>query len=71
MSYQSETNDLRLAQEKYSLWITLNRPNASNAFSEKMIEELVRTLYKADQDKDIRSIIITGAGKHFCAGGDL
>lgn len=71
MKFTSSTTDLVLSQDKYTLWITLNRPDASNAFSEEMIAELVRNLYLADQDRNVRSIVITGEGKHFCAGGDV
>ncbi len=53
------------------LTLTLNRPEASNAFHLPMIEELVSTLDWADQNSDIRVIMITGAGKNFCAGGDI
>ena len=66
-----KTKQLLLKFENNTLWITLNRPEASNAFSIEMIEELVSTLYKADSESLVRSIVITGAGKHFCAGGDI
>jgi enoyl-CoA hydratase/carnithine racemase len=52
-------------------WITLNRPDACNALTIEMINDLVFQLEKFDIDNTIRSIIITGAGKHFCAGGDV
>ena len=64
MSLLTEFND-------HTLWITLNRPESSNAFDDEMIQRLVDELYKADQDSKIWSIVITGAGKHFCAGGDV
>ena len=51
--------------------LILNRPDASNAFSDEMITELCMVLREADQDPDVRVIIVTGAGKHFCAGGDV
>ncbi|MCO4753544.1 MAG: enoyl-CoA hydratase/isomerase family protein [Bacteriovoracaceae bacterium] len=51
--------------------ITLNRPEASNAFDEQMIEELVHCLNQFDEDNNVRCIILTGAGKNFCAGGDV
>ena len=70
MEYLS-SEDLLLKLVDKTLWMTLNRASASNAFSESMIAELVSNLYKADQDNKVRSIVITGAGKHFCAGGDL
>ncbi len=53
------------------LWVTLNRPQASNAFSDEMIQSLVTALPLADTDDRVRVFIITGAGKHFCAGGDI
>jgi 2-(1,2-epoxy-1,2-dihydrophenyl)acetyl-CoA isomerase len=53
------------------LWITLNRPKQSNAFSDEMITELCHLLRNADWDDEVRVIILTGAGKTFCAGGDV
>jgi 2-(1,2-epoxy-1,2-dihydrophenyl)acetyl-CoA isomerase len=52
-------------------WITLNRPKSSNALSSTMIGELIKALENFDYDTSIRSIVITGAGKNFCAGGDI
>ena len=51
--------------------ITLNRPEAHNAYSEEMVEHLVATIEHADGDAEIQCIILTGAGKSFSAGGDL
>ncbi len=51
--------------------ITLNRPEKLNAFSVEVLEELNAALDKAEQDEDIRAVIITGAGKAFSAGADL
>jgi enoyl-CoA hydratase/carnithine racemase len=70
MAYDNMT-DLQLAFKDHTLWITLERPDQSNAFSIEMIQNLVSTLYKADEDNNVRSIVITGSGKHFCAGGDV
>jgi len=53
------------------LTITLDRPDKSNAWTSEMIEQFVSELKAADKDTDIRVIIITGNGKHFCAGGDI
>jgi len=63
--------DLICERSNHILWITLNRPEASNAYSTSMVQNLVKTLREADFDKDIRVIVLTGAGKHFCAGGDI
>lgn len=51
--------------------VSLNRPNARNAYTSEMIEELCSALVQADEDSNIRCIIITGEGESFCAGGDV
>jgi 2-(1,2-epoxy-1,2-dihydrophenyl)acetyl-CoA isomerase len=51
--------------------ITFNRPQAMNAFTIEMNGEVQRALKDADEDKDIRVIVLTGAGRGFCAGQDL
>lgn len=63
--------DLICELKEYTLWITLNRPENSNAFSDEMIDGLVNCLERADFDNKVRTIVLTGAGKHFCAGGDV
>ncbi|HRE03776.1 MAG TPA: enoyl-CoA hydratase/isomerase family protein, partial [Ilumatobacteraceae bacterium] len=51
--------------------ITLNRPHRSNAISMEMLSQLADRLGEADLDKDVRAVILTGAGKAFCAGLDI
>ena len=51
--------------------ITLNRPQALNAFTPEMNRELQQILKDADEDKGIRCFLLTGAGRAFCAGQDL
>jgi len=51
--------------------ITLDRPKARNAYSDAMVDELVEALDRAEQDNDVRVVILTGAGSTFAAGGDL
>lgn len=51
--------------------ITLNRPERLNAISFAMLDSLSRALREADLDTDVRVIILTGAGRGFCAGLDL
>ncbi len=51
--------------------ITLNRPEALNAFGGTMREDLLALLRRAEADNHVRCIVITGAGKAFCAGGDI
>ncbi len=53
------------------LTITLNRPDRLNAFTQVMRDELIDAFDRADEDDDIRAIIVTGAGRAFCAGADL
>lgn len=64
-------DDLLLEKEGHLLWITLNRPSQSNAFSDEMITALCHVLRHADWDEGVRVIILTGMGKAFCAGGDV
>src|SRR3954463_15495942 len=53
------------------LTITLNRPDRLNAFTETMLNELIAAFDAADADDDVRAVIVTGAGRAFCAGADL
>jgi enoyl-CoA hydratase/carnithine racemase len=51
--------------------ITLNRPDRLNAFDRTMFTELVATFDATDADDDVRAVVVTGAGRAFCAGADL
>lgn len=51
--------------------VILNRPDKMNASNDTMSEELLNCFESIDNDKDVRTVIITGAGKAFCAGVDL
>ena len=51
--------------------ITLNRPEAFNAMSKEMAQELMAVSIACGEDEAVRAVLITGAGKAFCAGGDL
>jgi enoyl-CoA hydratase/carnithine racemase len=51
--------------------ITLDRPDTLNALTRRMLEELLEALERADADDGVRVVIVTGAGRAFCAGADL
>ena len=51
--------------------ITLNRPERLNAFNDTMRRELIELFDRIDEDDDVRAVIVTGAGRGFCAGADL
>ncbi|MEE2704332.1 MAG: crotonase/enoyl-CoA hydratase family protein [Myxococcota bacterium] len=67
MSY----NQIIYEVEDRILTLTLNRPDRLNAFTQTMLEELVDALDRSDADDEIRAVIVTGAGRGFCAGADL
>jgi enoyl-CoA hydratase/carnithine racemase len=51
--------------------ITLNRPDKLNAFTGKMMYEIIDAFDRTDADDSVKAVIVTGAGKGFCAGADL
>jgi enoyl-CoA hydratase/carnithine racemase len=53
------------------LTITLNRPEKLNAFTGTMMTEMIDAFRRANKDDAIRAVIVTGAGRAFCAGADL
>jgi enoyl-CoA hydratase/carnithine racemase len=66
-SYEQITYDV----ENFVATITLNRPDKLNAWTQKMEEELTAAIRGAAADDQVRVIILTGAGKGFCAGADM
>jgi len=52
-------------------WVTLNRPEVLNALNRATWRELAQAMDLADEDKEVRVVVITGAGRAFCAGDDI
>jgi enoyl-CoA hydratase/carnithine racemase len=67
MDFEQITTDLA----ERVLTITLNRPERLNAWTAQMGRELTEAFDRADADDGVRAIIVTGAGRGFCAGADL
>ena len=67
MTYQTLSTHL----EDRILQVTLDRPESMNAFTVEMANELVKVFNDASTDDDVGCVIVTGAGKAFCAGMDL
>ncbi|MCX7212506.1 MAG: enoyl-CoA hydratase [Burkholderiales bacterium] len=65
------TSDLLASLDAGVLTLTLNRPDARNAMSRAMTQALADQLAAAELDPAVRCIVLTGAGKGFCAGGDV
>lgn len=65
------TTDLLATLDGGVLTLTLNRPDARNAMSGEMNDALAKTLAWAELDGAVKAIVLTGAGKGFCAGGDV
>jgi len=65
------TGDLLASLDEGVLTLTLNRPEARNAMSRAMIDALATRLAAAEVDPEVKCLVLTGAGKGFCAGGDV
>ncbi|MEM6799753.1 MAG: crotonase/enoyl-CoA hydratase family protein [Bacteroidota bacterium] len=64
-------NTLRVEVKDYILTLTLNRPDKLNAFTVEMANEMIELFNTASEDDEVRAIVVTGAGRAFCAGMDL
>lgn len=62
---------IRYAVADGVLTLTLDRPDRLNAYTAVMGRELADALHRADADDDVRAVVLTGAGRAFCAGADL
>ena len=66
-----DSQDIRYEVMDRIATVTLNRPDKLNAFTRRMRDELIAAFERADADDEVRVVIVTGAGRAFCAGADL
>ena len=67
MNYQ----EIKYTLQDHIGCITFNRPNQLNAWTRQMAREVRTALYAAAEDPHVRVIVLTGAGRGFCAGADM
>lgn len=67
----SEFEQIRYDVDGHVATITLHRPEQMNAFTSRMVHEMVAAFDLADADDAVRGVIVTGEGRAFCAGADL
>jgi len=67
----SDYQDILYAVENHIATITMHRPDRMNAMTNRMNGEIRQAVMTASDDSDVRAIIITGAGRGFCAGADV
>ncbi|WP_354701584.1 Crotonyl-CoA hydratase [Paraconexibacter sp. AEG42_29] len=71
MSTAQQTDAVLHEQRGAGLWLTLNRPSNLNGLSPEILDGLLTGITRAEQDPAIRAVVITHAGRAFCAGADL
>lgn len=71
MADEAKDDFIKIATEAGIATITLNRPDRLNAFYGRMRRDLAEALEEAGADSAVRAVVITGAGRAFCAGGDI
>lgn len=67
MAYEHITTEI----SENILTLTLNRPEKLNAFTATMMSEMIEVFHQASANDEVRAIVVTGAGRAFCAGADL
>lgn len=71
MTHLPQTEHIRLERQGPLLRLWLNRPEVKNAMSAQMVREIAATFEAIRDDRDIRVVLLRGAGGSFCAGGDI
>ena len=66
-----DSQEIRYEVQDRAATVTLYRPDKLNAFTRRMRDELIDAFGRADPDDGVRAVIVTGAGRAFCAGADL
>jgi isohexenylglutaconyl-CoA hydratase len=66
-----EAKNLLLQREDGVLFVMFNRPQARNAMSSGLLDDIVLLFEAIEDDRDIRAVVLRGAGGNFCAGGDI
>src|SRR5499425_1289082 len=67
----SEYREIRYEVDEHVATITFNRPDQRNPISVEMLDEVGRAVRASQEDDDVRGLVITGAGRAFCSGGDV
>lgn len=67
MSYKT----ILFEKKEYLAHITLNRPEAGNALNDDLIYDLEAAMIECDENAEVRAVLLSGAGRTFCVGGDL
>ncbi|MBN2622838.1 MAG: enoyl-CoA hydratase/isomerase family protein [Acidimicrobiales bacterium] len=65
------TDQLTAREDRGVLWLTLNRPEAANAITPDQRDRLIELLADAGRRVEVRAVVLTASGKHFCTGADL
>ncbi|NJK42228.1 MAG: enoyl-CoA hydratase/isomerase family protein [Aquincola sp.] len=71
METATNTEELQTRQDGGVLWLTLNRPQALNSLTLSLVNGLISSIEQAQSDRSVGVIVLTGAGRAFCAGADL
>jgi 2-(1,2-epoxy-1,2-dihydrophenyl)acetyl-CoA isomerase len=66
-----EYKDILYSKEDGVATITMNRPHRMNAYTDRMIQEMINAIDDVREDNDVKVMVLTGTGKGFCSGGDL